>query len=255
MSAKQLTRVARVLAMAVAITQPRVASAAEITILCSNGIKAVMQALVPRFEQATKHHVLVTYGLAANLKRRVEAGESFDIAVLTPALIDNAIDQGQIAGDTRMVLARSPMAIAIRKGTTKADIRTTDAFKKALLASKSITYAREGATGVFFADLVQRLGLAEPLKPKITLMTTGDEVSAAVVRGDAELGVLPVSEILSVSGLDVLGTFPAEVQGYVTMVAGVSTRSTQRQVASELIQFLTSPASRSVLTEMGMERP
>lgn len=255
MSCKQLNRVARVLAMAVAITQPRVASAAEIRILCSNGIRAVMQELVPRFEQATKHQVLVTYGVSADLKRRVEAGESFDIAVLTPALIDNAIDQGQIVGVTRIVLARSPMAIAIRTGTTKADIRTTDAFKRALLTSKSIAYAREGATGVFFADLVQRLGLAEPLKSKIKLMTTGDEVSAAVVRGDAELGVLPVSEIVSVSGLDILGTFPTDVQGYVTMVAGVSSRSTQRQVANELIQFLTSPASRSVLKQMGMERP
>lgn len=175
--------------------------------------------------------------------------------MLTPALIDDAINRGQIAGDTRIVLARSPMAIAIRTGTTKADIRTIDAFKRALLASKSIAYAREGATGVFFADLVQRLGLGDPLKSKIKLTTTGDEVSAAVVRGDAELGVLPVSEIVSVRGLDVLGTFPADVQGYVTMVGGVSSRSMQKQVANGLIQFLVSPASRSVLKQMGMERP
>lgn len=255
MNLKQLNRVARVFAMLVAITQPRVAKAAEIRILCSNGIKAVMQELIPQFEQATKHQVLVTYGVSADLKRQVEAGESFDIAVLTPALIDDAINRGQIAGDTRIVFARSPMAIAIRRGTTKADIGTIDAFKRALLASKSIAYAREGATGVFFADLVQRLGLGDPLKSKIKLTITGDEVSAAVVRGDAELGVLPVSEIVSVRGLDVLGTFPADVQGYVTMVGGVSSRSTQKQVANELIQFLTSPASRSILKQMGMERP
>jgi molybdate transport system substrate-binding protein len=214
-----------------------------------------MQELVPRFEQATTHHVLVTYGVSADLRRRIEAGESFDIAVLTPALIDDAISQGRIAGDTRIVLARSPMAIAVRTGTPKADIRTTEAFKRLLVTSKSIAYAREGATGVFFADLIQRLGLAETLKSRITPRTTGDEVSAAVVRGDAELGVLPVSEIVPVIGLDVLGAFPTGVQGYVTMVAGVSSRSTQGHAASELIRFLTSPASGSVLSKMGMERP
>jgi molybdate transport system substrate-binding protein len=252
---QQRQRLARLVAVAVAITQPRIAHAADIEIFCSNGIKAVMQELVPRFERATKHQVLVTYGVSADLKRRIDAGASFDIAVLTPTLIDSAIASGRIADNARVVLARSPMAIAVRTGTPKADIRTIDEVKRFLMASKTIAYAREGATGVFFADLVQRLGIAEPLKPKIKLTTTGDEVSAAVVRGDAELGVLPVSEIVLVRGLDVLGTFPAGYDGYVTMVAGVSSRSAERQAADQLLQFLTSPASESVLKRMGMERP
>ena len=109
--------------------------------------------------------------------------------------------------------------MAIRAGASRPDIRTTDALKRTLLASKSIAYAKEGAGGVFFVDLAQQLGIAEALKSKIKPTTTGDEVGAAVARGDAELGVLPLSEFMTFHGVEVLGTFPAEVQGYAVMVA------------------------------------
>jgi molybdate transport system substrate-binding protein len=250
----RITSIAFAVALVLVITHP-LAAAAQIRILCSNGIKPVMQELVPQFEQLSAHQVFVAYSVAADLKRRIDAGESFDIAVLTPTLIDDAINQGDIASNTRIILARAPMAIAVRTGAANADISTIDAFKKTLLTSKSIAYAREGATGVFFADLVKRLGIADSLTPKTILTPTGDEVSAAVLHGDAELGVLPTSEIVSVQGLNVLGTLPADIGGYVTMVAGISSRSTQRQIANELIQFLTSPSSANVLKRRGMERP
>jgi molybdate transport system substrate-binding protein len=97
-----------------ALARPNDAGAAELKVLCSNGIKAVMEELVPRFEQATRHTVTIRYGLSAALKRQIEAGEPFDVAVLTPPLIDDLIKQGRIAGDTRVTLARSGMALAIR---------------------------------------------------------------------------------------------------------------------------------------------
>jgi molybdate transport system substrate-binding protein len=236
------------------LAQPGVASAAEIKVLCSTGIKAVMEELVPQFEQATRHKVVVRYGLAAVLKRQIEAGEPFDIAVLTPPLIDDLISQGKITGDTRVMLARSGMALAIRAGSTKPDIRTTDALKRTLLASTSISYAKEGASGVFFADLLLKLNLAEALKSKIKLATTGEEVGAAVARGEAGLGVLPVSEILPVRGVEVLGTFPADVQGYVVMVAGVSSSAAQSAAAKDLVKFLMAPAALPVIKKRGMER-
>ena len=242
------------LVILIMLAQPSVASAAEIKILCSNGIKAVMEELAPQFERATKHKVVISYGLSAALKRQIEAGEPFDIAILTPPLIDDLVKQGKIAGDTRTVLARSGMALAIRAGAPKPDIRTTDALKRTLLESKSIAYAKEGASGVFFVELVQRLGLTDGLKSKITLTTTGAEVGASVARGDAQLGVLPVSEILPVHGVEVLGTFPADVQGYVVMVAGVSPKTTQSVAAKELIEFLTAPAALPVIKKKGMER-
>lgn len=172
-------RRARALVVTAALTigQPWVASAAELTVLCSNGFQAVMEELIPKFEQATKHKVLATYGVSADLKRRVDAG-----------------------------------------------------FKRVLLASSSITYAKEGATGVFFVELVRRLGLEGALQPKMRPASSGDDVGAAVVRGDAELGVLPVSEIVSVSGLAVLGSFPADVQGFMTMVGVLRIRVPTRKI-------------------------
>jgi molybdate transport system substrate-binding protein len=236
------------------LAQPGLASAAEIKVLCSNGIKAVMDELVPQFEQATKHKILIRYGLSAALKRQIDAGEPFDIAVLTPPLIDDLVKQGKIAGDARTTLARSGMALAIRTGAAKPDIRTTEALKRTLLASKSLAYAKEGASGVFFIALMEKLNLAEALKSKSKLTTTGEEVSASVARGEVELGVLPVSEILPVQGIEVLGTFPSDVQGYVVMVAGVSPTAAQSAAAKELITFITAPAALPVIKKKGMER-
>lgn len=242
---------AGVAALAVA-TDPSV-GAAELTVLCSNGIKAVIEELVPQFELATRHRVVITFGVSALLKRQIEAGELFDIAILTPPLIDDLVKQGKIVGDTRTALARSAVALAIRAGAAKPDIRTTDALKRTLLASKSIAYAREGASAMFFTDLVQRLDLADALKSKIKLTTTGEQTGASVARGDAELGVLPVSEILPVPGVEVLGAFPANIQSYVVMVGGVSSSAAQSGAARDLIRFLTAPAVLPVLKKRGME--
>jgi molybdate transport system substrate-binding protein len=255
MKTEPVTSVLAGLVTLAVLAQPTVASAAEIAILCSNGIKAVMEDLVPQFERATMHTVVLRYGPSAVLKRQIEAGAIFDLAVLTPPLIDDLVVQGKIAANSRATLARSAMALAIRAGATKPDIRTTDALKRTLLASTSITWAKEGASSGFFTALLERLGLAEALKSKITLTTTGAEVGASVARGGAELGVLPVSEILPVRGVEVLGTFPPDVQGYVVMVAGVSPRAAQAAAAKELIAFLTAPAALPVITKRGMERP
>lgn len=232
---------------------PRDASADTIHVLCSNGFKAVMETLAPQFEQATNHKVVVVYSVAAELKRRIDGGEAFDLAILTPAAIDDLIARRTVIAETRSVLARSAMAIAIRAGTPRADISTTEAFTRALSQAKSIAYAREGATGVFFAETVQRLGLADMVARKARLAATGDEVGAAIVRGDAELGVLPVSEILAVPGLEVLGRFPRDVEGYVTMVAGVSAAGARMPAVHDLVRFLTAPEQRPVLERKGME--
>jgi molybdate transport system substrate-binding protein len=234
--------------------QASVADAAEIKVLCSTGLKAVVADLVPQFERATKHKVVIQYGLAAVLKQQIEGGEPFDVAFLTPAAMDDLAARGKIAADTRTVIARSGLAIAVRSGASKADIKTVEAFKRTLLGAKSIAYAKEGASGVAFAALIQRLGIADALKSKSLLTATGDAVGEAVVSGKAELGVLPVSEILPVHGAEVLGPFPADAQSYIVMVGGVSAASKQASVSKDLIQFLTAPAALPVITAKGMEK-
>jgi molybdate transport system substrate-binding protein len=237
-----------------ALGQAGVASGAEIKVLCSNGIKAVVEDLVPKFERETKHKVVVTYGLAMALKRRIDAGEPFDVAILTPQAIDEAIKSGTIVTETRTPIARVGLAIAIRSGAGKADIATVESFKRALLNAKSIAYAKEGASGVAFEAQIQRLGIAGDLKSKSKLTATGEEVSQSVLRGESEFGVLPVSEILPVKGIEVLAPFPADAQTYIVMVAGVGQKASQAAAGRDLIKFLTAPAALPVIKAKGMER-
>src|SRR5262249_26785667 len=159
-------------------------------------------------------------GLAAAFKQQIDAGETFDVAILTPPPMDDAIKQGRIVADTRTVIARAGIGVAIRAGAARPDLGGAEAFKRALLSAKSIGYAKAGASGVYFAGLVQRLGIAEAIAAKSKVMGTGDEVAEAVAHGEVEMAVLPISEILSVRGIEVAGPFPAEVQSYVVMTAG-----------------------------------
>jgi molybdate transport system substrate-binding protein len=241
-------------AIAIVLVEPGGAQAAEIKVLCSNGFKAVLDELAPQFERATNHKVVVTYGLAAVLKQQIDAGEAFDLAILTPAAIDDLIKTRKVAADSRTMLARSGLAIAIRAGARKIDISTADAFKRSLTGATSIAYVREGASGVAFAALIQRLGMADELKAKTRLTATGEEVAEAVVSGRAEFGILPLSEVLPIRGAEVLGTFPPELQSYIVMVAGVSAGARQASAARDLIAFLTAPAALPVIKAKGMER-
>ena len=235
------------------LANTHVLRAERITVLSSNGFKAVLRELAPQFEKASGHEVVISYSVSAELKKRIESGEPFDLVIVTPAQIDDLIKSGRVVADSRAPLARAGMALAIRKGAAKPDLRTVDALKAALIASRSIAFAKEGAGGVFFTALVGRLGLVEQLTPKFRPTVTGDEVSQAVAKGDAELGVLPVSEILPVPGVEVAGRFPAAVQDYAVMVGGVSAAAAHPASARALIQFLISPTALPAIEKAGME--
>jgi len=232
----------------------RASNAEQITVLCSNGFKAVAEDLVPKYERESGHQVVVKYGLAATLKQRIEGGEAFDVALVTPAAIDDLIEHGKVARDSRTTIARSGLALEIRAGARKPDVGSGDAFKRTLLTAKSIAYAKEGASGVAFAALIQRLGLADQLKSKSRLTATGEEVSAAVVGGEVELGVLPLSEILPVKGAEVGGLFPADLQSYIVIVGGVNPKTSSANAARALIRYLTAPAAEPVIQAKGMEK-
>ena len=200
MKTRRFATVVAALGLLGALTVPHAANAAEIRVLCSVALKAVAEELFPQFEQSTKHKVVVQFALAATQKQKAESGEPFDLIVVTPAMLDDLIKQGKVAADTRTVVARSGLALAIKAGAPKPDIGTVDALKRTLLGAKSITYTKEGASGVLFAAVIQKLGIADALASKTQYTSAGEEASANVVSGRAELGVLPVSEILPVKG-------------------------------------------------------
>ena len=208
----------------------------------------------PQFEKATGHKVVAKFGLAAGFKQQIESGASFDLTILTPPMIDDLIKQGRLKADSRAVIARTGLGIMVRAGARKPDVRDIEAFKRSLLTARSIAFAKEGASGVAFANLIEKLGIAANLKSKLKTTATGEEVNDLVVSGDSEFGILPLSEILAVRGAELGGMFPEDIQSYIVMAAGVGSDAKQAGAARDLIKFMTAPAALSVIKARGMER-
>lgn len=240
------------LALLAALASP--AAADDLTVLCSNGYRAVMLDLLPRFERASGHTVTVTYGLSAELARRIDGGEAFDLAILTPALIEGLAARGPIATGSAATLARSPIGLAIRSGAAKPDLRTTEALRRTLLSARNVAYAGEGASAAFFLDTLRALGLTDLLRGRIVASPSGAAVGRSVAAGDVELGVIPISEILPIPGIEVAGAFPSPMAGSITMTAGLAAGRARSAAARAFVTFLASPDVEAVLKTHGMER-
>lgn len=230
------------------------ARAAEINVLCSNGLKAVVDELAPRFEKETGNKLVIKFEPSTQIQKRIEAGDPFDLAVMTTALIDQEIKAGRLAADSRTIIARSGLGLSIRAGSKKPDVASVNAFKQALLSAKSITYATQGASAAPFEALVDKLGITTQVKPKYNLRPTASQVGEVVANGTVEIGVAPVSEILPVKGAQLGGVFPADVQTFVVMTAGVSAKA-KGTAAQEFVAFLMKPGNDAVVRDKGMERP
>jgi molybdate transport system substrate-binding protein len=247
-----ITATARLVAFAF-VLNAAVADAEEIRVLSSVGIKAVVEVLGPQFEQKTKHKVTTVFDLAGVLKTRIEGGEPFDVAILTPAFIDELISKGKIAPATRTEVARTGLGLMVRAGAPKPDVSTSEAFRKTLLGARSITYVTNGASGVAFLATVEKMGIADAIKAKAKPAANGDQVNANMLSGAAEFAVLPVSEILPVKGAELGGVFPAAVQTYIVMAAGVNA-SAKSAVGREFVAFLIAAPNSAVIRDKGMER-
>jgi molybdate transport system substrate-binding protein len=230
------------------------APAEQVHVLSSVAAKAVIEALAPRFERATTHTVTPVFGIASEISAKIEAGEPFDVAILTPALLDGLIAKGIVDATSRSVVARSGLGFMIKAGAPKPDLSSVDAFARTVRGARAITYVPTGASGVAFVATVEKLGLGDTLKAKAKTGASGDEVNANVTSGVADLAVLPVSEILPVRGAQLGGVFPAEIQTYVVMTAGVGSRSPRAAAAREFVAFLMAEANTPIIKTTGMER-
>jgi molybdate transport system substrate-binding protein len=227
--------------------------AADIKVLASNGVKAALEELAPAFERETGNKLVLSFGLAAALKRQIESGEAFDVAILTNAGIDDLAKQGKLDGASRAAIARSGVGIGIRKGGPRPDIATPDAFKRTMLSAKSISWAKEGQSGIYFAGLLERIGIAGQMKPKVVPAASGAEVGKLVASGQVEFGVILVNELMAAPGVEVLGPLPPELQSYTAFHAGVASGSKSSSAAKALIKFLTTPSAGAVFKAKGQE--
>jgi molybdate transport system substrate-binding protein len=185
--------------------------------------------------------------------QKVTSNAPADLVTHYPEIIDDLIKQGRVVG-SRVDFARAGVGVAVKAGAPKPDISTPEAFKRAMLAAKSIAYARTGASGIITAKLMERLGLAEQLKHK-TKLVDGVPVAEVVAKGEAEIGMQQINVILPVVGADYVGPLPAELQGYVDFAVGVLAISKERDAAWELVKFMSSPEAAVLIRKSGMEPP
>jgi molybdate transport system substrate-binding protein len=228
------------------------ADAAEIKVLSSNALKTVVEELGPQFEKSSENKLNVTFGAAANLKVSIEKGEAFDLAILTSSALDDLVKQGKLDAATRVDIARSSVGLAVKKGASRPDIGTTEAFKRALIDAKSIGYVEQGASGIYLKGLFERLGLAEQLKSKIKLLPASNPAANAVANGEVEIGMTQISEILPYAGAELVGPLPADIQLYTVFPAAVGTGAKQPEGAKAFVKFLTAPAAIPVLKAKGL---
>lgn len=227
------------------------ASSAELKIFGSRVTKMIVDDVGPQFERATGHRLVVVTDVAAVMKRRIEAGEPFDLAILVNFQTDEMIKKGKLLADTRTDLMKAGIGVAVRRGAKVPDIGTVEAFKQTLLDAKSITYLKEGASTIYLDRLFARMGIADALRAK-TVKPDTESVSEAVAAGDVELGIIVIPNILSVPGAHLAGPIPEDIQSYIVFTAAVSANSPNQQAASDLIAFLKSPAALSAIKSKGM---
>jgi len=234
---------------------PRGAAAAEIKVLTAGAFKQVLLVLVPDFEKQTGHKVILENDTVGALTKRIEGGEAFDLAVLTPAAVNDLSTKGKFVAGSRTNLGRVGVGVVVKEGAPKPDISSVDAFKKTLLAAKSVAYidpAAGGSSGIYVSGLLDKLGVAADVKPKAKLIP-GGAVAEHIARGEAEIGIHQISEILPVKGITLVGPLPADIQNYTVYAAGLGANGKESEAAKTLLKTLSGPAAADVLKSKGME--
>lgn len=227
------------------------AEAAEIRVVTSPGLSAVFKVLGPQFERTTGNTLTFRYGLQAEQKKQIEAGD-FDLAIVPSDVLDGALKAGRIVAETRSPVARVDLGVGIRAGAAKPDLRSVDAFKRAMLAAKSVAYIADEPTGLQIASDFEKLGIAEIMKVKTKPQKTVSLVWKAVATGNAELGFGFASNILSVEGVELAGHLPDELQYFVEMAAGVASGAREAGGAIAFMKYIRTSESASVLKANGL---
>jgi imidazolonepropionase-like amidohydrolase len=223
-----------------------------LTILSGNGPRVAVAGIASRFEGMTGRRVDISFAVNPETQRKIEAGESCDVAVLNPENLDALIGKGKVVAATRTAIGRAGIGMAMREGAPKPDISTTAAFTKTLLGAKSVAYPGDGASGRYFVSLVDRLGITRQMKPKMKPMP-GEYNVEVVADGGAEYVVVVASRITGVRGVQLVGRIPEELQTWIGFTGGVCTAAKDPAAARELLLSFTTPASARVLEAAGIE--
>ncbi|AMN42426.1 molybdate ABC transporter substrate-binding protein [Rhodoplanes sp. Z2-YC6860] len=225
--------------------------AAELKVLASGAVKEAYNELIPQFEKASGHKVAITWAGTVDIKKKVAAGEAYDVIIVASPEMDAFLKDGKIAAGTKADLVKSGVGIAIKPGTAKPDLSSGDGLKKALLAAKSVGYST-GPSGAYMQKLFEKMGIADQIKAKTKITQPGVPVAGLIRNGDAEIGFQQVSELIHEPGIDFLGPIPNDVQQITTFSGGIPAGSKEQGAAKALQTFLTAKERADTLKKHGL---
>ncbi len=226
--------------------------AAEIRVLSTQATEEAYRELVPEFEKTTGHKVTTTFTGTLDANKRLAAGESYDLLIMSATSIEEHIKGGKVVPGSRVDLAKSGVGVGVKSGASKPDISTTEALKKTILAARSIGYST-GPSGIYVIGLFQRMGVADEIKGKLKQTPTGVFVGSIIANGEAEIGFQQVSELSHFTGVDYVGPLPADVQQFTMFSSGIIVGAKDADGAKTLVKFITAPAAAAAFKKRGME--
>ncbi len=238
--------------LAALLAQAGAVHAADVDVIASTAMREVLDELVPMFERASGHKVTVSFLSGAVLPGKVREGAPADLVMTTPETIDDLVKAGKVEPGTRVDFVRSGAGVAVRTGAAKPDIATPEAFKNALLAAKTVGYS-QGPSGVHFMTVLAKLGITADVKAKGVVPPLGQRVGALVAKGEAEIGVQQITELLLIPGIDFVGPLPKELQANIVYATATPANAKERQGAAALVKFLSSEPALPIIKKMGLE--
>jgi molybdate transport system substrate-binding protein len=248
------------LAVATAMCADRSADAAEVRVLSSGSLKAALARLLPDFQESSGHTAIIEYGPAGAIASRIDRGDAADVVIVSKSQLQKLAGNGRVLQASLVNIAGISLGVAVRRGAPKPDISNVEAFKRTLLAARSIAYrdpVTGSTSGIYTANLLEQLGIARELKPKLVLdRSAGDapeNVFLAVARGEVEMQIGQITEIAIAPGVDLAGPLPAEIQNTTVMAAGITTTSKAPDAARAFISFISSPSATAVLKASGFQ--
>jgi molybdate transport system substrate-binding protein len=254
-----MIRISLALSCLLFVAPAQMASAAEIKVLAGSAIETAMAELIPQFEKASGHRVVHDFnGAIGAMTERVRKGEAADVVIVSRPQIDMLEKAGRVVAGSTADIAKVGIGVFVRKGAARPDIGTVEAFKRTMLAAKSIGWndpAAGAPVSLYLISLFERLGIADAMTPKTVAFKVRSERFAAVARGDVELGFNQISEIVAASGVELVGPLPAEIQKHTLFTAGVVAESQVHDAARALVRFITADDARVTWKTKGFEPP
>jgi len=229
--------------------------AAELHVLSAGAVRSIVSDLAATYEKETGNTVKLTFGTVGQIRAKLADATPADVAIMTDTALDQMTRQGVVREGTWVEVGRTGIGVGVRDGAPKPDIRNPEALKQALLSAKSLTYVdpAQGATsGIHFAGVLKQLGIADAVKSKTTLVP-GGYPAELVARGEVEMVVHQISEILPVKGVTLVGPLPRDVQKVTTYSAGVPAKAEMVEAAHAFIEFLESPSAKPKFAAAGLD--